>query len=54
MLVDHFGANANQLILVPVGGIMEYEPQENNRMAMVILRSPATEEIINRWMRKRK
>ncbi len=53
MLVDHFGVDGNQLIMVPVGGITDYDPQENNRMAMVILRTPVTEEIIDRWMRKR-
>ena len=54
MLVGHFEVNENQLIVVPVGGITDYDPQENNRMAMVILRTPATEEIIDRWMKKRK
>ena len=54
MLVDHFGVNENQLIVVPVGGITDYEPQENNRMAMVILRSPVTEEIVERWLRKKR
>lgn len=53
MLVDHFGVDGNQLIVVPVGGITDYDPQENNRMAMVILRTPVTEEIIDRWMKKR-
>lgn len=52
MLVDHFDVNGNQLIVVPVGGITDYDPQENNRMAMVILRTPTTEEIIERWQRK--
>lgn len=54
MLVDHFEVDGNQLIVVPVGGITDYDPQENNRMAMVILRTPVTEEIIERWMSKRK
>ena len=54
MLVDHFDVDGNQLIVVPVGGITDYEPQENNRMAMVIMRTPATEEVIERWMSKRK
>ena len=53
MLVDHFEVDGNQLIVVPVGGITEYEPQENNRMALVILRSTITEEIIDRWLRKK-
>ena len=54
MLVDHFEVDGNQLIVVPVGGITDYDPQENNRMAMVILRTPVTEEIIERWMSKRR
>lgn len=54
MLVNHFDVNANQLIVVPVGGIMEYEPQENNRMAMVIMRTPETEEIIDRWLGRKR
>lgn len=53
MMVDHFNANPNQFIIVPVGGIMDYEPQENNRMALIILRTPETEAIVNRWMRMR-
>jgi len=52
MLVNKFGANANQFIKVPVGGITEYEQKENNRMALVILRTPVTEEIVTRWLRK--
>lgn len=53
MLVNNFSVDGNQLIMVPVGGITEYDPQENNRMAMVILRTPTTEEIIERWTKKR-
>ena len=53
MMVDHFNADEHQFILVPVGGIMDYEPQENNRMALIILRTPETEAIVNRWMRQR-
>lgn len=53
MMVDHFDADPNQFIQVPVGGIMEYEPQENNRMALIILRTPETEAIVNRWLRQR-
>lgn len=54
MLVDHFDVSGNQLLVVPVGGITEYEPQENNRMAMVIMRTPETEAIIDRWLGRRK
>ncbi|MCR5589142.1 MAG: hypothetical protein K6F72_05965 [Bacteroidales bacterium] len=54
MLVKDFGVSANQLILMPVGGIMEYTPQENNRMALIILRTPQTEAIVTKWMEKYK
>lgn len=48
-LVNNYHADPNQLIMVPVGGITEYEQEENNRMALVILRTDKTEEIIRRW-----
>ena len=54
MLVNDFGVSSNQLILMPVGGIMEYTPQENNRMALIILRTPQTEAIVTKWMEKYK
>ncbi len=53
MMVDHFGADANQYILVPAGGIMDYNPPEYNRMAIVILRTPETEAIVRRWIKMR-
>lgn len=53
-LVERFGINSNQFIKVFAGGIMEYDPQENNRMAMIIQRTPVTEEIVERWTRKAK
>ena len=53
MLTKNFGVDGNQLIQVPLGGITEYEPQENNRMAMLIMRTPVTEEIVERWTKKR-
>lgn len=53
MLTQNFGADKNQLIMEPVGGILEYYPKENNRMALIILRTPVTEEIIERWRRKK-
>lgn len=49
MLVDDYGINANQFIRVYAGGINVYEPKENNRMAMVIQRTPVTQEIVERW-----
>lgn len=51
-LVNHYNVDGNQLIMVPVGGIAEYEMNENNRMTLVILRTPETEEIIRRWTQK--
>ena len=39
---------------MPVGGIMEYDPQENNRMALIIQRTPQTEAIVDKWMKKYK
>jgi hypothetical protein len=54
MLVNEFDVSSNQLLLMPVGGIMEYTPQENNRMALIILRTPQTEEIVTKWMEKYK
>ena len=54
MLVDNFGMNGNQLIRVSVGGITEYDPKEDNRMAMIILKTPVTEEIVDRWLRRSK
>ena len=53
-LVKDYGANGNQLTLVPVGGITAYEPKEDNRMAMVILRTPEIEAIIQKWTRYKK
>ena len=51
MLVNNYRVNANQLIRVNAGGIDVYDPKENNRMAMVIQRTPVTEEIVERWLR---
>lgn len=51
-LVNDYGVNANQLIRVFAGGITEYDPNENNRMAMLIQRTSVTEEIVERWKRR--
>ena len=51
MLVKNFGLSENQLIRVYAGGINDYTPQENNRMVLVIQRTPVTEEIVDRWIR---
>jgi len=53
MLVET-GMSGNQLIQVPIGGITHYDPKENNRMALVIQRTPITEEIVERWRRQSK
>ncbi len=54
VLVNDFDVSSNQLLLMPVGGIMEYTPQENNRMALIIQRTPQTEAIVTKWMEKYK
>ena len=51
MLTDNFGISGNQLLPVHAGGINVYTPQENNRMVLVIQRTPVTEEIVERWLR---
>ena len=51
-LVDEYGADPNQLVVVPVGGITTYDPKELNRMVLVILRTKEIEDIINRWVEK--
>ena len=53
MLVE-IGMSGNQLIQVPIGGITHYDPKENNRMALVIQRTPVTEEIVKRWLKMSK
>lgn len=53
-LVNDYGVKAARLITTPVGGITDYEPKENNRMGMVMLRTPETEEIVERWQRRMK
>lgn len=54
MMIKEYGANKNQFITIPVGGITAYEPKEYNRMTLVILRSPEVDEIIERWTRWRR
>lgn len=54
MLVDHFDVSANQLTMEAVGGIMVYEPKENNRMALIIQRTKETEETVVRWRNHKK
>ena len=54
VLVNDYGANANQLIPVPVGGITAYEEKEENRMAMIVIRNREADEIIAKWSRYKK
>lgn len=51
MLTKNFNISANQFIRVFAGGINDYSPQEDNRMVLVIQRTPVTEEIVDRWNR---
>lgn len=54
VLVNDYGADPNQLTLVPVGGITAYEEKEENRMAMIVFRSKEADEIIEQWSRYKK
>lgn len=50
-LVETYGMNENQLIRIYAGGINVYDPKENNRITLIIQRTPITEEIVDRWVR---
>ena len=54
VLVNDYGADPNQLIMVPVGGITAYEEKEENRMAMIVIRNKEADEIIEQWSRYKK
>ncbi|MBR4739173.1 MAG: OmpA family protein [Bacteroidales bacterium] len=54
ILVNDYGADRNQLNMVPVGGITAYEPNEENRMAMIVIRNKEADEIIAQWSRYKK
>ena len=54
VLVNDYGADPNQLNLVPVGGITAYEDKEENRMAMIVLKNKEADEIIAQWSRYKK
>lgn len=54
LLVNTYGMNKNQLIRIYAGGINVYDPKENNRITLVIQRTPVTEEIVDRWVRRSK
>ena len=51
VLVNDYGADRNQLIMMPVGGITAYEPMEENRMVMIVIRNKEADEIIEQWSR---
>ncbi|MCR4659694.1 MAG: hypothetical protein K5650_05310 [Bacteroidales bacterium] len=51
MLIEKFGMDGDKLILNPVGGITVYEPKENNRITIVILKTPETKAVIDKWPR---
>ena len=51
MLTQNYGLSGNQLIQVYAGGINDMQVQEDNRMTLVIQRTPVTEEIVERWLR---
>lgn len=51
ILTKNFHISENQFIRVYAGGINDYTPQEDNRMVLVIQRTPVTEEIVDRWNR---
>jgi outer membrane protein OmpA-like peptidoglycan-associated protein len=51
-LTKNLGMSRNQFVRVSAGGIMEYKIKEQNRMAMVIQKTPITEEIVDRWLRR--
>lgn len=42
----------NQLHMIPLGGISKYDPKENNRIALVIQRTPETKRIVERWLKE--
>lgn len=54
VLVNDYGADPNQLTIVPVGGITAYEPKEENRMAMIVYKSKEADAIIEQWSRYKK
>ena len=49
-LVKNFGVDGNRLKVLPGGGYSEYAHQYTERTVMVILRTPATEEVVERWV----
>lgn len=49
VLVNDLGIKPKRFDVRPLGGIMEYEPKEYNRVTMVILKTKETEEILRKW-----
>lgn len=54
VLVNDYGADPHQLIMKPLGGITAYEPKEENRMAMIVVRNKESDDIIARWSHYKK
>lgn len=48
-LVYGLGLNPNMFDVQAVGGILEYDPKEYNRIGLVILKTKETTEILNKW-----
>lgn len=48
-LVKKYGVPRENIEIIAVGGIMQYDIKENNRMAMIIQRTPETMRIVDRW-----
>lgn len=48
-LVNELGVNPNQLVMKPIGGIREFEPQELNRVGIVVLQHDDVTKIIEKW-----
>lgn len=51
ILIKRYGMKPEQLVLYPVGGITVWETKEYNRMTLVILKTPETKAIIDKWPR---
>lgn len=53
-MVERLDMDAARFVRVSVGGITEYNVKEDNRMAMIIQKTPITEEIVRRWIERSK
>lgn len=52
MLVKQCGIKRENIEIIAVGGVMQYDTKENNRMAMVIQDTPETRNIVDRWIER--